>query len=109
MKVYLAQILCGPRRHGIIAYAIELGPADEALLAEVREQAETLKTGLIGEGAINPWCGICGAKSESWKSEVSPTKWETLSEALPHLRASEQAQHATRAFLDEQKRKAGLN
>ena len=57
----------------------------------------------------NPWCGICRAPQALWFYEVAQTKFQTLEEALLHLRAEQAKQAATLAILDERRRQARNN
>jgi len=99
MTVWIAQALCGPARHCILAATQEAEtPAGlEALLRT------TLLT-LVAQGAHHPWCGICGARVEGWTYETGRTPYATMAEAEPALRASEAAQAHTAARLKAQGR-----
>jgi len=57
----------------------------------------------------NPWCRICRAPQVTWRYEVGATKFQTLEEALPHLRAEQAKQAATLAMIDERRRQARNN
>lgn len=82
--VWLAQCLCGPRRHAILAAAGEFD--DEAaaagLITTLREYVADLR-----KTTINPWCGICG--STAWQYENARTRWRTMAEANAELEKTE--------------------
>lgn len=92
-RVWIAQCLC-PQRHAILAVADVAATAAEAnkIVTALHKQVE----GMLN-GALNPWCGLCGARNDTWHIEVGRTQWRTLEEALPHIRAEEIKQSATRA------------
>jgi hypothetical protein len=99
MRVWIAQCLC-PQRHAICATsgkAKDVTDASElavSLRAQVRE--------MIDDGTINPWCGLCAAKAETWTYELGRTRFGSMQEAEPELRQSEREQaHVRRLFGDQ--------
>src|SRR6266850_6541373 len=99
MAVWIMQALCGPAGHALGAMALEAETADglQALL-----RAELMSR--MAAGAINPWCGLCGARVEGWRYEAGRSRYATMAEAEPALRASEAAQARTAALLKAQGR-----
>lgn len=86
MAVLLVQALC-PDRHCIMAVASEEMAAEKSLAL--------LKAGIAGfldRGAINPWCGLCGAKADTWHYEIGRTRFASMEEAMPVLRQAEEGQ-----------------
>lgn len=74
--------------------------------ATTEQQAkELLKTGLAA--IADPWCGIC--KSRELHFETAPTRFETMTEAAPHLRAEAEKQASARAFFQSLRRTARNN
>ena len=94
--VRLAQCLCGPNRHAILAVAYEECKAEDGV-GELRRKVEEL----IASRGINPWCGICHARQEGWQYEDRPTKFKTLEEARPALEATQQANLRARDILGQ--------
>jgi hypothetical protein len=86
-RVWIAQCLCGPNRHTIIALTDEFDdPAGaEALTRQLR--ASTAK--IVRGGVLNPWCGICGSLEDAWRYELGRTRFRTLQEARPELARTE--------------------
>ena len=74
MTIWLSQWLC-PKRHCSIAFAWDDGQT-------TRQEVEERGRRLYQEGAVNPWCGICG---QGVQVEHAPTRFKTLEEARPHL------------------------
>jgi hypothetical protein len=92
-KVRLVQLLC-PARHAIMAMAYQSQDG-----AEEPEMATRLRAAfeeLLRLGA-NPWCEIC--RSRDLHTEDSPTPWESIETALPHLKQLEREQAAAREFF----------
>lgn len=107
----IAQCLCGPARHAILALGINddaLG--DEEAVKGLRWIVEMLAAGrgqeLVQAGiaiaelptmAMNAWCALCGAKPATWIYEIRPLveyqDWET---ALHDLRRREAEQQLLR-------------
>lgn len=84
--VWICQCLC-PDRHCIMAAANEAESEKDAqrIRTELRRQAiEWLKS-----GALNNWCGLCGAGVATWRYELRRTRFATMAEAMPHLRQTE--------------------
>lgn len=94
--VRLVQCLCGANRHAILAIAYEEGKVEDGVDELRKKIAE-----LLASRAINPWCGICHSRQEHWQYEDSPTKFETMDEALPALREIEQANRRARGILGQ--------
>lgn len=110
IRIRIAQCLCGPARHAIMAMA--LGPDTDAITDAqaakgLREVIEALVAGRGGElnmglpPRMNAWCGICGAPARDWAYEIGRsipfTDWE---DAQRVLRENETAQNASRRLLD---------
>lgn len=96
--VYIAQLLC-PQRHCISAN-VSVCQSDE----EINNLTEHTHTGfafMVEKKLLNPWCGICG--STSLRVETARTKFSTMDEAMPHLKASEKAQQQSAAMLKAEK------
>ena len=95
-RVRIVQALC-PQRHCILAHPYvededePRGTCEELL----REQLDKL----LGKRVINPLCAICGAPYASWTYEDRPTRFKTMEEAMPHLKAAEAEQRAAAQFL----------
>jgi hypothetical protein len=89
----IVQCLC-PARHCILAMPYETpdGEARPAAAELLREEVDRL----IATGIFNGGCGLCGAPRATWRFEDAKTRYRTLDEALPSLRASERAQAETR-------------
>lgn len=81
-RVWIAQCLC-PDRHAILANAGEAETEQEAE-QQITTLRETIAV-LLDADFINPWCGICNAKPETWHYEVRRTPFETMAEAMPAL------------------------
>lgn len=87
--ITLVQMLC-PKRHCILMVAYE---DDAGTFLQACEELEQI----IRESSMNRWCAICG--SRDLRFEEGKT-WETMEGALPHIRATEQAQIFSRRLLD---------
>jgi hypothetical protein len=102
-RVWVAQCLCGPQRHCIIAAAGEAEDrfgAEAAVLEPLRAQsAEQLRKGLL-----NPWCGLCHSPAANWFFDLGRTRWRTPAEARPALPQSEAEQAVTRALWADMRR-----
>lgn len=95
--VWLAQCLC-PSRHCIAATAAEadsLGAATPDVLDPLRVAVAKL----LRSGAINPWCGLCRAEAATWRYEIGRTRFRTMAEAAPELKAMEAEQAIVRAIM----------
>ena len=82
-RVWIAQCLCGPNRHAILANAGEAdseATARDALIPQLREAI-----GMLLQSTLNPWCAICGATRPSWRYEIGRTPFRTIAEAAPEL------------------------
>lgn len=115
MRIRLAQCVCGPRRHALLALAADpaLGDVDVILYLKLAV-AETI----AGRGEelglpfprMNPVCGICNAPEAEWQYEVGWTvdypDWDA---ALKALRRSEAMNLLSRAMIDSEKEKANWN
>lgn len=101
-RVWIAQCLCGPRRHCILAAAaVCASPADvDKLVAGLRAAV----CGLLAERALDPWCGFCGSGIQGWSYEPGRTRWRTMAEAEPKLRRSEAEQRLARELIAGQGR-----
>lgn len=95
-RVWIAQCLC-PARHAIVAMSGEA--EDEVAAAAISQATREQVERMLNSGAINPWCGLCGAASETWRYELGRTRFTTMAEAAPDLRANEAEQAVTRAVL----------
>lgn len=90
--IWLVQYLC-PARHCIIAAAYDdKEETFENVCKLMQERLLDLKA--------DPFCGICGSTVLAF--EQAPTKFESITQALPILRIAEQSNLATRALLDAQ-------
>jgi hypothetical protein len=95
-RVWICQCLC-PQRHCILASAGEAeskGAAEETIALPLRTQVAAL----LKSGEFNPWCGLCNARSETWRYELGRTPFRSMGEAAPALRQTEQDQATTRAL-----------
>lgn len=88
----LVQCLC-PQRHCISAIAF-LNIDDEHAAAMMQAALREL----LDAHRLNPWCGLCGAKAETWCYEVATLKAE-WDEAVEELKASARAQCETADYL----------
>jgi hypothetical protein len=89
-RLWLAQVLC-PTRHAICALAYD---REETPAAEIERRLR----GAFAPGALNPWCGLCGSRELHIEHGKLFTDDWTVAETA--LRAGEQAQRATRDFLE---------
>lgn len=81
-RVWLAQMKC-PGNHTILAAAREVDSG-----ADEKEMITALQSGVdeaIDEHVLNPWCGLCGAKAETWTVDLRRTAYATIEEAMPAL------------------------
>jgi hypothetical protein len=93
MAVWIMQVLC-PERH-CIAASCALADTE----ADAREKLDASTRQTMAEliaGDFNPWCGLCGAKQETWRYELGRTRFGTIAEAQPALREEERKQAITR-------------
>lgn len=99
MSVYIIQCLC-PNRHAI--YGIAYDPKDmphDVAMAVFQQQIEEW----IATKTINPWCGICAQGEKSWTYEQRRTKYKTMEEAKPELKALELEMMLSRMVIDASK------
>jgi hypothetical protein len=61
----------------------------------------------ISAGVLNPWCGLCKARSETFRYETARTPYGTLEEAEPYLRRAERDQLAAAALFGDMPRSDG--
>lgn len=86
--IWLTQWLC-PSRHCCIAVAWD----DQEMSAE---EAECQGEKVFSSGLINRWCGICGGELHV---EHGRTKFRTMEEAKPHLKAVEKDNLRARSII----------
>lgn len=100
--VWIAQCLC-PDRHCILANAGTGGNGANG--GAVIEAALGLAIAtMLRKGELNPWCGLCHAKAETWRLETRRTRFATMAEAMPELRRLEAEQVATSAIFGDMPR-----
>jgi hypothetical protein len=87
-RVYIGQCLCGPNRDAIFGLAAEFNNEAEAEATLIQQMHEAVD-GLLENGAVKPWCAICGAAREGWRFEVGRTRFATMEEAQPELAKSQ--------------------
>jgi hypothetical protein len=91
--IYIAQCLC-PSRHCIMAVAFDaLHVTPEAGADLLRMTVEDY----IRRKVINPWCGLC--HSRDFRYEAQPTRFETMEQAMPHVKELERQQAKTATLL----------
>ena len=88
--IWLTQWLC-PKRHCSIALAWDDG---ETTAQRVAVEGEAV----FAAGWLNRWCGLC--RSRELRPEAAPTRFQTMEEALPSLKALKSLQEHTRQVLD---------
>ena len=102
MSVRIVQALCGPERHCITALAYLPGVTEiDGVVVDETNAADLVRDvtdAMLEARRWNPWCEICKRPREFWYFEDAKTKFQTLEEARPVLKAAEEAQKATRAF-----------
>jgi hypothetical protein len=97
MRFRLAQCLCGPARHCIVALAVT---------DDLMSDAGIIKGlhAIVKARACGP-CAICGRAPAAWQYEVRWSKeypdWETAQRDLQQI---EEANRATRAEIDRLRR-----
>jgi len=107
--VRLLQCLC-PNRHCILGLAYEPGrteapeditkPDGPKFILNPTNATDWFRREvkkLIVPGGLNPWCELC--KSRNFRYEDAPSIFETLEEAWPVLKASEEAQRRTAEYF----------
>lgn len=88
--IRLTQCLC-PNDHCIVALPWDGTEADTAAI-ELKVRTDLAKAFALG--VLNPWCVLCGQKSDSFVYRSRATEWQTIEEAMPHLYESEALQLA---------------
>lgn len=97
MSVYIIQCLCS-RRHCI--YGIAYDP--KQLAHDVAMTGfQQLIADWIANKTMNPWCGIC--ESQVWTYEQRRTKYQTMEEAKPEMKALELEMMLSRMVIDARK------
>ena len=86
--IWISQWLC-PSRHCSIAI-----PWDDQVMT--REQVEEKGEDLYRRKVLHRWCGICRGELHV---EHSPTKFKTMDDAMPYLRAAERANSSARGII----------
>ena len=94
--VYIVQCGC-PKRHCMVAAAYE--PTAERTPAHMESFLRTKVTDMIARKVFNPYCGICGAGSETFRYESGVTRFGSMEEALPELRRLEAEQARARSVI----------
>jgi hypothetical protein len=97
-RIWIAQALCSPARHCILAaagMADGKADADSAIAAPLQATISQL----LKDGEINPWCGICGSPFEQWFVEVGRTRFRSAEEAKPSLAELQERNRAGRDAL----------
>lgn len=85
MKVFVVRLLC-PLKHVALFSAFEAPEQD--LLTDTFANTVALSIAKASPDLMNDGtrCNVCNAPRSEWGMEVSETKWDTLAEALPHLK-----------------------
>ena len=96
--VWIAQLMC-PKRHPIVASAAVAADRRKAIPAVVEPLHEEADQ-LVRSGAINAWCGFCGAPRETWMVDLGRTEFKTLEEARPKLLQVQEENLRAQAVLD---------
>jgi|SRR5215831_6990564 len=87
--IHIAQVLC-EQRHCIIAIVYPSEEfSDEQGAAMVQAQLDEWLAGKV----LNPWCGLCASKV--FHIETGVSKFKTMEEAMPHVKAEELKQMLT--------------
>ena len=102
--IYLAQLLC-PKRHAILALLIEeLATEAETITCGRELMATAMDAAVTGDAPgcpkVNPWCGICGARRETWSIEVAKTKFRTMDDAKKEGKEMEKENLRSRRQMD---------
>jgi len=106
-----AQCLC-PKRHAILALMFPASLSDEEALNLLKQAVliaihperygplvvEELKAKGVPV-PFNPWCGLCGAKPDSWAYEVGFMKAQDWDDALKQAKQSEADQRVTAELM----------
>lgn len=108
--VKLAQCLC-PKRHCIVALSFMEDVSDESTIESMKAAVFALtysgsmkahpELAIVREAmhlpeGIDPWCGLCGAKKETWMYEVGRVRKGTT---LDDLRDMERHQRESAELL----------
>jgi hypothetical protein len=93
--IRIAQLLC-PQRHAVLAIPYDEADMTPESVAELLREATAEG---IENRKLKPSCFICGAPAETWHIEDGRTRFVTMSEAMPSLKAAEAANLAAREFL----------
>jgi hypothetical protein len=94
--VSIVQCLC-PKRHCMLAAAYV--PTAERTPAHMKHFLRKKVTEMIALKVANPYCGICGARPETFSYEAGVTRFESMEQALPELRRLEKEQARARAIF----------
>jgi len=94
-NIAIVQCVC-PKRHCILALAADLRTVRPIRAIKILQNS--VRT-MVASGMMNPHCGLCNASISEWGYEVGGTRFETLQEAEPVLRAAEEAQLRSAAYL----------
>ena len=97
--VWITQCLC-PQRHCILATAGEASGRTEAE-AKVKAPLVEQVADLLATRELYPWCGLCGARSGTWRYELDRTRWRTMAEAFSELKDCETEQAVARAVFGD--------
>lgn len=95
--IYLAQLLC-PKRHCIVATALEYADGQVPDPNANRQALEKLAHDLFTRLGCNKRCGICGSTVLKW--EQGRTNFKDKFEAMRALQVGQEEQLFTRAMLD---------
>jgi hypothetical protein len=98
-RVWVAQCLC-PARHCILAAAGEADSSTNADIDVLQPLRETVGM-FLQSGAINPWCGLCHSREDSWRYELCRTSFRSLDEAKPLLAELEREMAVTRGLFGD--------
>jgi len=82
-RVYIAQCLCGPNRHAIIALAGEFDDEAQAFTMLIPQLRTAV--GELFDAGVNRWCGICGAVEPGWRYEVGRTRFRSMEEGRAEM------------------------
>lgn len=94
-RVWIAQMKC-PGNHCILASATEA--TNRAQAEELIPHLQRTIAGAINEKVMSPWCGLCGAKAETWAVDLQRTTFATIDEAMPAL-AEQEAENILAAAI----------
>lgn len=97
-RVWICQCLC-PQRHAILANSGEARDVTDA--SELAMMLRATVKEMIGDGTINPWCGLCHAKVETWTYDLGRTRFATMAEAKPYLEENARQQRLTALIWGE--------